>query len=105
MRFKFRRAVFILVTFVTLSAIHLFINTQNINLKYKVTDLKMKLSEIKNKNRALGIQIAKKENLALIEKYAKERLKMIYPKNINYVKSPNYKTDANQDSQPNPRQK
>ncbi len=85
MRFKFRSAVFILVIFVILSVIHLFINTQNIGLKYKVTDLNTKLSELKNKNRALGIQIAQKENLALIEQYAKEKLKMIYPDKINYV--------------------
>jgi cell division protein FtsL len=90
MKFKFRSAVFILAIFVLLSVIHLFINTQNIDLKYKVTDLKIKLSDLKNKNRALGIQVAEKENLALIEKYAREKLKMIYPEEINYVKSPGH---------------
>ena len=85
MKFKFRSAVSILVTFVSLAVIHLFINTQNIDLKYKVTDLKIKLSDLKNKNRSLGIQIAKKENLSLIEKYAREKLKMVYPKEMNYV--------------------
>ena len=93
MKFKFRSAVAVLAIFVSLSAIHLFINTQNIGLKYKVTDLKIKLSELKNKNRAMGIQIAKKEDLSIIEKYAKEKLKMIYPDEINYVVIPGHSSE------------
>lgn len=88
MKFKFRRAVFILIIFVILAGIHLFIYTQNIDLKYKTTDLKIKLSEIKSKNRELISQVAKKENLAFIEKMAKEKLGMIYPEKINYILIP-----------------
>jgi cell division protein FtsB len=68
-----------------LAGIHLYIYTQNINLKYKVTDLKIKLAEVRSKNRELGSQIAQKENLSYIEKVAKEKLNMIYPAKINYV--------------------
>ena len=85
MKFKFRKAVFILLIFVILSGIHLYINTQNINLKYKVTDLKIKLAELRSKSRSLGSQVARKENLAGIEKIAKGKLGMIYPKTVNYL--------------------
>jgi cell division protein FtsB len=85
MKFKLRRAVLILSLFVLLAGVHLFIFTQNISLKYKVTDLKIRLSEIQSKNRQLGSQVAKKENLPYIEKIAKEKLNMVYPEEINYI--------------------
>ncbi len=82
---KFRRAVLILIIFVILSGIHLFIYTQNINLKYRVIDLKIKLNELRSKNRLLGSQVAKKGNLSYIEHVARKKLGMIYPKEINYI--------------------
>ncbi|NQT30632.1 MAG: cell division protein FtsL [Candidatus Saganbacteria bacterium] len=85
MKFNFRQAIFILAVFVILAGIHLFITTQNIGLKYKTTDLKIRLNELLSKNRALGSQLAKKENLKNIEKYAREKLGMVYPKKINYI--------------------
>jgi len=85
MKFKFKRAVFILLIFVLLAGIHLFIYTQNIDLKYRITDLKIRLQEIRSENRRLASQVAKKENLPYIEKIAKEKLNMIYPEKINYV--------------------
>ena len=85
MKYQFRRAVLILLLFVVLAGSHLFINTQNIGLKYKTTDLKIKLSEIRSKNRYLQVQVARKENLKLVEKTAREQLKMVYPQTINYI--------------------
>ncbi|MFH1347247.1 MAG: hypothetical protein ABIH22_01005 [Candidatus Margulisiibacteriota bacterium] len=85
MKFNFRRAVFVVVVFVILAGIHLYINTQNISLKYKVTDLKIKLSKLRSENRLLGSQVARKENLPQIEEVAKEKLDMIYPEKMNYV--------------------
>lgn len=85
MKFNFRRAVLILVIFVGLAGLHLYITTQNIGLKYEVTDLNSKLSKLRSQNRLLGSQVAEKENLPLIEKIAKEKLKMIYPKKMNYI--------------------
>ncbi len=85
MKFKFRRAVFILSIFVVLAGIHLYIYTQNIGLKYRVTDLKVKLSEIVSQNRSLTGRVAEKENLDYIEKYAREKLNMVYPEGITYI--------------------
>jgi cell division protein FtsB len=85
MKFKFRRAVFILIVIVALAGIHLYIYTQNIGLKYRITDLKIKLGELRSKNRKLGSQVAKKESLVYIEKTAKEKLNMIYPEKVNYI--------------------
>ena len=84
-KYRFRRAILILLIFVGLAALHLFINTQNISLKYKLTDLKLTLNELKTKNRLLAIDVARKENLNLIEKSAKEKLKMSYPDKISYL--------------------
>jgi len=84
-KYKFRRAILILLLFVGLAAFHLFINTQNISLKYKLTDLKITLAELKTKNRLLAIDVARKENLKLIEQSAKENLKMSYPEKISYL--------------------
>jgi cell division protein FtsB len=85
MRFKFRKAVFILFIFVVLAGIHLYIYTQNIGLKYRVTDLKIQLGEIVSRNRSLIRRVAEKENLDYIEKYARERLKMVYPEEVTYI--------------------
>ena len=82
---KFRMAVFILAVFVVLAGLHLFIYTQNIGLKYRTTNLKIKLQEIRSKNRQSGSIVARKENLAFIEKTAKEKLDMLYPAKINYI--------------------
>jgi len=78
-RFQFIRAVLIL------AGIHLYINTQNIDVKYKVTDLKIKLAQVRSQNRNLGSVIAQKENLSYIEKVARTKLDMIYPEKINYI--------------------
>ena len=85
MKFRFRRAVFILFVFVVLAGIHLYIYTQNIGLNYKVTDLKIKLSKIVSRNRDLIRRVAEKENLNHIEKYAREKLDMVYPEEVTYI--------------------
>lgn len=87
MRNQFRRAVFILVVLVILSAIHLYIYTQNISLKYKLTEIKIELAEIVSQRRLLDSQVAKKENLAYVEKVAKKKLDMVYPQKINYIET------------------
>ncbi|MBI5400321.1 septum formation initiator family protein [Candidatus Saganbacteria bacterium] len=85
MKFQFRRAVLIVLVFFILAGIHLFITTQNISLKYQVTDTKMKLNEIRAKNHELNGRVAAKENLALVEKQAREKLGMAYPEKIRYI--------------------
>jgi len=85
MKFKFRRALSILILFVIFAGLHLFVYTQNISLKYKITDGKIKLSEVVSQNRELGSELAAKENLASVEKIASGKLDMFYPENINYI--------------------
>lgn len=82
---NFRRAVFILIVFLVLAGVHLFIYAQNISLNYQITDLKIKLSELNSQSRSLGGLAAKEENLAEVEKTAKEKLDMIYPEKIIYL--------------------
>ena len=85
MNFTFRRAVLVLVFFFILAGIHLYINVQNVTLKYKLTDTKIKLDEIRTKNREIANQVAAQENLSLIEKEARGKLGMIYPARIRYI--------------------
>ncbi len=47
---SFRLAVFILAVFLFLAGLHLIIFAQNVGLKYQVTDLKVKLTELTGKN-------------------------------------------------------
>jgi hypothetical protein len=75
----------ILTILVILAGVHLAITTQNIALKYKTTELKIKLSESKGKNRVLGVQVARQENLGIIEQKASLSLGMFYPAKMNYV--------------------
>ena len=82
---KFRLAVFILVILVALAAAHLFVYTQNISLKFQISDIKIKLSQVRSQNRSLGAEMATLQNLNRIEKIAKEKLKMIYPEEMNYL--------------------
>lgn len=81
----FRRAVAILSLFICFAGIHLFIFAQNIGIKYRITDLKVKLGELTSKNRQLGGLVAREENLAYVEKYAKGKLGMYYPAKIQYL--------------------
>ncbi len=82
---NFRKAVAILVLFLTLAGVHLYISAKNIGLKYRITDLKIKLAELTSLSRQLGSQLSREEDLDKVEQYAKTKLGMIYPENITYI--------------------
>lgn len=82
---NFRKAVAILALFLALAGIHLYISARNIGLKYKITDLKIKLAELSSLSRTLGSQMSQGEDLGYIEKTAKTQLGMIYPEDITYI--------------------
>lgn len=82
---KFRRAVLVIIVLVVLAGIHLFFNTQNVGLKYKLTDLKTEYSKIHSRNQELGSRVSEKEDLHRIEQAAREKLDMAYPDQVNYI--------------------
>jgi cell division protein FtsB len=82
---SFRLAVFILVVFLLLAGVHLIIFAQNVGLKYELTDLKVKLTELTSKNKELNCFVAREEKLGYIEKVAIERLGMLYPERVTYI--------------------
>ncbi|MFA5113540.1 MAG: hypothetical protein WC529_04510 [Candidatus Margulisiibacteriota bacterium] len=82
---NFRLATSILAFFLLLAGIHLFVFAQNITLKYRITDIKVKVNELKAVNRQLGSQVARGENLSYVEDYATGRLGMVYPEQITYI--------------------
>ena len=85
MNFNFRRAVLLLALFVALAGLHLYITTQNIGLKYRLTDQKVKYNKLKDHNRQLALQIARQEDLGKIEQAAREKLMMVYPEKVRYI--------------------
>ena len=76
----------ILFFFVLLAVAHLFIYTQNITLKYNTENLKRKYLKLHAANRNLRAQVEKKKSLGRIESIAINKLLMIRPKTINYVR-------------------
>lgn len=82
---NFRKWLSLIVFFLVFSAVHLSIFVQNISLTYRLTEGKIKLSELNSRNRLLGGSVAREENLVFIEKTAKEKLGMVYPENIKYI--------------------
>lgn len=82
---NFRRAIFILVVFLLLAGLHLIIYAQNIGLNYQLTDLKVKYGELLSRNRQLRSQVARGENLGLVEQAAKSKLGMAYPEAVIYI--------------------
>lgn len=82
---KFRLAIFMLAVVLALALVHLYVYTQNITLKFQITDLKVKLSELRSRNRSLAAEAARRENLKEIEKMAREKLGMFYPEKIIYL--------------------
>lgn len=82
---NFRTSVFIIMVFLALAGLHLLVNVQNVSLKYRLTDTKVKLTEINSRQRQLENQLAKEENLAAIENTARTKLGMVYPEKIIYL--------------------
>ena len=82
---NFRKAVAILVLFLTLAGVHLFIYAKNIGLKYRITDLKIKLAELNSLSRQLDSQLSQEEDLGEVEQYARNKLGMVYPETITYI--------------------
>ena len=82
---NFRRAVFLLVVFFMLAGAHLLIIAQNINLKYQLTDIKVRMGEITSQNRLLGSSVSREENLAIVESKARSSLGMLFPEKVFYI--------------------
>jgi hypothetical protein len=80
----FRLAVSTLILFLLLAGIHLFLVAQNVDLNYRLNDLKIRLNEVISHRRQLDGQAARNEDLPLIEQKAKA-LKMVYPEKVHYV--------------------
>jgi len=85
MKSEQRKILFVLFLILAMGLVHLYINTQNIALKYKVTENKVGLNDLRSQNRLLGSQVARKEDLGQIERTAQTNLNMVYPTKITYL--------------------
>jgi cell division protein FtsL len=83
----FRRSFAMLFFILAISIVHLGIYTRNINLKYEVEGLKRTLNKLQAETRHLSSLAAEHGNLERIESIAVNKLHMIRPQEMNYVKS------------------
>lgn len=82
---KFINIFLAVALILVLAMLHLYIFTRSISLKYEVADLKDKFQKIYRSNRYLSSLVAKKESLDRIERIAKEKGRMYYPKEVSYI--------------------
>ncbi|HVN67294.1 MAG TPA: hypothetical protein VMT55_02905 [Candidatus Sulfotelmatobacter sp.] len=82
---NFRLAVSILIVFLLLSGLHLFMFAQNMTVKFRLNEIKIKLAESQSQNRTLDANLARALTLAEVEKNAKGKLGMVYPAEILYI--------------------
>ncbi|OGC35448.1 hypothetical protein A2311_04590 [candidate division WOR-1 bacterium RIFOXYB2_FULL_48_7] len=77
--------ILVIACVIVVAGTHLYFYNININLKYRITELKMQLADLNNQVRSLGGTAAQVENLAYVEKQAKSNLAMIYPEQMHYI--------------------
>ena len=82
---NFRKYLFVIIFFLVLAGVHLFFYARNITFQYQLTGIKVRLAELTSQNRELGGLAAKAEDLAYVEKTAREKLGMIYPAQVIYI--------------------
>ena len=70
---------------VALGSLHLYLSTQGADEKYRLIDLKMKFRDLRSQNRYLSKIVAEKEKPERVEKIAKTKLKMTWPKKVHYL--------------------
>lgn len=80
-----RKTFFFIFVLFGAALLHLFMSTGLIDKNYKISNLNQEVEKIKNENRHLKYAIAQKEDLAQIEKFARERLAMDEPKEVIYI--------------------
>jgi len=81
-----KKVITILIIVTLMSIIHLSINTKTIKQSYEIAKLKQKFEKLYSENRYLRSEVAKKESLERIEKIAREKLNMVEPKDIIYIR-------------------
>jgi hypothetical protein len=82
---NFRLAVSVLLVFLLFSGLHLFIFAQNMTVKFRLNEVKIKLAESQSRNRILEVNLARAQTMAEVEKTAKGKLGMVYPTTILYI--------------------
>ena len=81
-----KRAIIIMLVIVSLAIIHLILQVKIMGLGYEIQKLKKNLETLVSENRSLGAIVAKEESLPRIEKIATEKLGMVKPDKLYYLK-------------------
>jgi len=79
------KALIFLFVFISMTMIHLWLNSYIISAGYKSNELAKELSEIRGKNRQLMAEIASASHLGKIEARAHSQLNMVYPEKVNFI--------------------
>lgn len=70
----------------TLAIIHLTVFSKSIEINYQVEELKQKFNRLLSENRSLAAAVSRKNSLDYIDKIAQEKLGMVYPEKLKYLK-------------------
>ena len=70
----------------TLDVIHLTVFSKTIEINYQAEELRQKFNRVLSENRSLAATVSKKNSLERIEKIATEKLGMVYPEKMKYLK-------------------
>ena len=79
------KALIFLFVFISMTMIHLVLNSYIISSGYKTNDLAKKLNELRSKNRDLSAYVSGEFSLDKIEKKARQSLNMVYPEKVEFI--------------------
>ena len=70
---------------IVLALLHLYIYTKNVGVNYEIEAMKTQFSDLYSENHYLASEISAQSRPDRIEDYAKNKLGMEYPVQINYL--------------------
>ena len=79
------KALIFLFVFISMTMIHLVLNSFIISSGYKTNDLAKRLNELRSKNRDLSAYVSGELSLDKIEKKARQSLDMVYPEKVEFI--------------------
>ena len=79
------RALIFFFVFISMTLIHLVLNSYIISSGYKTNDLTKQLNELRSRNRDLAAYVSGEFSLDRIEKKARQSLGMVYPEKVDFI--------------------
>ena len=75
----------LLIIIIVLTITLLLSQSKNFNYNYRLNKLQLELKRYEDENWKLNVEYNKKYDLEYVHNFAKEKLKMSFPKRIKYI--------------------